>query len=288
MKIRLDQRVHELGLADSREEARRLVLAGKIRVDDAVADKPGRAVPAAARVERIGAPRRYVGRGGLKLEAALDRFPVALPGADGLALDVGASTGGFTDCLLQRGVGRVLAVDTGRGQIHQKLRADPRVELFENTNARDLTEATFGGRLPSLVAVDVSFISLKLILPAVARVLAPGGELVALVKPQFEAGRGQVGSGGIVRDPAVRRRVLEEIAEFAGATGWRIEGWMASPIAGADGNREFLAWARRGPPADPAATAAGIDAAMREASAPPGGEPEIEPSEETFGSGDRA
>lgn len=254
-RLRLDRLVHERGLADSREVAARLVMAGRIRVDDRPADKPGRTYPADARVERIGEISPYVGRGGEKLAAALARFLVPMPEGDAISLDVGASTGGFTDCLLQTGAPRVVAVDTGRGRIHARLRDDPRVELLENFNARHLDREALGGRLAALAVVDVSFISLRLILPALAGVLAPGGRVVALVKPQFEAGRRDVGSGGIVRDAAVHRRVLEELSAHATTEGWRVRGAMASPLLGGKGNLEFFLDLDR-----PGATEPGADA----------------------------
>lgn len=245
MKVRLDQLLVDRGLATGRDEAKRLILAGLIRVDGQPAGKPGRTHPAEARVERLSPPRPFVSRGGEKLAAALDRFGVD-PSRSAFALDIGASTGGFTDCLLKRGAPRVAAVDTGRGQIHESLRRDPRVELFENTNARNLRPEDLGGRLADLIVIDVSFISLRLILPAMAAAAASGTAVIALVKPQFEAGRGSTGSDGVVRDPAIHRRVLRETLEWCAANGWRTGGLMASPLRGAEGNIEFLLLLSRG------------------------------------------
>lgn len=245
MKVRLDQLVVDRELAPSLDAAMRIIVAGRIRVDGAVADKPGRSYDADARVELIGTTSKYVSRGGLKLEAALARFGLgALAGKTGL--DIGASTGGFTDCMLQSGAERVIAVDTGRGQIHDKLRTDPRVTLMERTNARNLTLDAIGGEAVDLIAIDVSFISLRLILPACERLLAPEGDAITLVKPQFEAERRQVGEGGIVRDPEVHREVLERICKFCRSGPWAVRGLMASPIRGVKGNVEFLLWLRRG------------------------------------------
>lgn len=260
-KLRLDQLVAARGLAESREQARRLILAGRVRSGDRTLDKPGHEYPEDIALRVEGPPSPYVGRGGIKLAGALDQFRIR-PTADMLCLDVGASTGGFTDCMLQRGAGAVIAVDTGRGQIHEKLRADPRVRLFENFNARHMTPESIGGQPVDLAAIDVSFISLKLILPAVAGVLRPGGAAVALVKPQFEAGKGQVGSGGIVRDPAVREAVLRGVVGFMRETGWTPLDAMASPITGADGNVEFLVYARRPGPDLPADSPAQIENAI--------------------------
>jgi 23S rRNA (cytidine1920-2'-O)/16S rRNA (cytidine1409-2'-O)-methyltransferase len=245
MKKRLDQIVVERGFAPSRDEARRLILAGRIRVAGEVRDKAGRSYDVTLPVEVVGPANPYVGRGGLKLEHALEAFDVKVP-VEGPALDIGASTGGFTDCLLQRGAAEVIAVDAGRAQLHEKLRADPRVRVMEKTNARYLTLEAIGGRPAELVVIDVSFISLRLILPACAGLLAPGGRVIALVKPQFEAGRREVGSGGVVRDPAVHRRVLEGLAHYFEGTGWRLLGLTASPVRGSDGNLEFFALLDRG------------------------------------------
>ena len=234
-KERLDLLLVERDLVDSREQAQRLIMAGQVKVDGHVSDKAGRRVPTDAQVSVVaGLP--YVGRGGLKLEAALDAFGLEV--TDWVAADVGASTGGFTDCLLQRGVARVYAIDVGYGQLAWKLREDSRVIVMDRTNARYLES------LPEpvdLVTVDVSFISLKLILPAARGWLHDRGHIVALVKPQFEAGREHVGKGGVVRDADVHRMVLEDIAAWAKAAGLTLRGLIASPITGAAGNVEFLA-----------------------------------------------
>ncbi len=234
-KERLDLLLVERGLADSRQQAQRLIMAGDVAVDEQVVDKPGMRVPAAARLTVAGG-LPYVSRGGLKLAAALDAFGLEVSGW--IAADVGASTGGFTDCLLQHGAARVYAIDVGYGQLAWKLQQDPRVVVMDRTNARYLE------RLPEevdLATVDVSFISLKLILPAVTGWLRPGGRIVALIKPQFEAGRRQVGKGGVVRDPAIHRAVLEDLTAWAQTQGLTLLGLIRSPITGPAGNAEFLA-----------------------------------------------
>jgi 23S rRNA (cytidine1920-2'-O)/16S rRNA (cytidine1409-2'-O)-methyltransferase len=238
MKERLDVLVAARGLAESREQAQRVIRAAQVRVDGQVCTKPGlRYSPAAAIA--VAALPRYVSRGGEKLEAGLDAF--ALDPAGRRCLDVGASTGGFTDCLLQRGAAHVDAVDVGRGQLHWKLRNDPRVTVHEGVNARSLTGDRFAAP-PEFAVTDVSFISLTLVLPAVKHVLAPVSEIVTLIKPQFEAGRAEVEKGGVVRDEAVRRRVVDAIRAFCETRlGWRCVGVVASPLKGPAGNTEFLA-----------------------------------------------
>ncbi len=234
-KERLDLLLVERGLADSRQQAQRLIMAGEVTVEGQVVDKPGARVAVAARLTVAGG-LPYVSRGGCKLAAALDAFGLDVSGW--IAADVGASTGGFTDCLLQRGAARVYAIDVGYGQLAWKLQQDPRVVVMDRTNARYLE------RLPEVVdlaTVDVSFISLRLILPTVAGWLRPDGRIVALIKPQFEAGRRQVGKGGVVRDPAVHRAVLQEIVAWAQAQGLGLQGLLRSPITGPAGNIEFLA-----------------------------------------------
>ena len=237
-KERLDLLLIERGLADSRQQAQRLVMAGQVAVDDQPADKPGMRVPVAAQVTVKGS-LPYASRGGFKLAAALDAFHLDVDGW--IVADVGASTGGFTDCLLRRGAARVYAIDVGYGQLAWKLQRDPRVVIMDRTNVRYLE------RLPELVdlaTVDVSFISLKLVLPAVAGWLRPGaaeGRIVTLIKPQFEAGRKQVGKGGVVRAPAVHRAVLQDLVGWAEAQGMGLQGLIRSPIAGPAGNVEFLA-----------------------------------------------
>lgn len=231
---RLDLLVVERGLAESREKAQRLIMAGEVFVGGQRMDKPGMSVPADAAIEvRGGLP--YASRGGFKLAHALDAFGIAVAGR--ACADVGASTGGFTDVLLQRGAARVYAIDVGYGQLDWKLRSDARVVVMDRTNIRAV-EA-----LPepvSFACIDVSFISLSLVLPVVARLLAPGGEMVALVKPQFEAGKGRVGKGGVVRDPAVHREVLARVLALCADAGWGVGGLRASPIKGPAGNIEFL------------------------------------------------
>jgi 23S rRNA (cytidine1920-2'-O)/16S rRNA (cytidine1409-2'-O)-methyltransferase len=239
-KVRLDALVVERGLAASRDRARALILAGAVRVGDRPATKAGAAVPVDTEITLAGADHPYVSRGGLKLAYGLDMFGIAVPGR--LALDIGASTGGFTDVLLQRGAMRVVALDVGHNQIDWKLRSDPRVVVLERLNARHLVPE----RLPTefrafdLVTIDVSFISLTHVLPVVPALLRPGADVVALVKPQFEAGRDEVGSGGIVRDEAVQARVVAAVSAAADALGLVRMGLVESPITGAEGNREFL------------------------------------------------
>jgi 23S rRNA (cytidine1920-2'-O)/16S rRNA (cytidine1409-2'-O)-methyltransferase len=224
------------GLASTREQARRLIMAGEVTVDGQVQDKPGQAVaPAAALAVR--APLPYVSRGGLKLAAALDDFGLDVRSL--VAVDVGASTGGFTDCLLQRGAARVFAVDVGYGQLAWKLQTDPRVVVLDRTNIRYLEQLP-DGAAADLAVIDASFISLALVLPPTLRLLKPSGEVVALIKPQFEAGQDDVGKGGVVRDPKVHRRVLQETAATAQGLGLAVTGLTVSPAPGPAGNVEFL------------------------------------------------
>ena len=238
--IRLDTLLVERGLAASRERARALILAGQVRVNGAPAPKAGTMVPGDAEVTLATADHPYVGRGGVKLAHALDTFGVRAEHA--VALDIGASTGGFTDVLLQRGAARVVALDVGHGQLDWKLRNDPRVVVLERVNARTLDAAQLPAdlRLFDIVTIDVSFISLSHILPVVPALLAAGGNVIALVKPQFEAGRAEVGKGGIVRDEAVHARVVAEVTETADKLGLKRVGLAESPIAGMEGNKEFL------------------------------------------------
>jgi 23S rRNA (cytidine1920-2'-O)/16S rRNA (cytidine1409-2'-O)-methyltransferase len=242
-KERLDVLVVERGLADSRTRAQALILAGQIVVGEQRVDKPGTRVPVEAELRLKGEVLRYVSRGGLKLEKALDHFAVDVQGL--VCADIGASTGGFTDCLLQRGALRVHAIDVGWGQLHEKLRKDPRVISRERVNARHLT----GDDLPEpvrLVVIDVSFISLTLVLPAVLPRLEPAGRLVALVKPQFEAGPDHVDKGGVVRDAAARLEAIERIRAFVAGQGLTVDGLVDSPIAGPAGNVEALLVATQG------------------------------------------
>ena len=236
-KQRLDAVLVERGLAPSRERARALILAGQVTVDGQVVSKAGAPVAAAARVELAIPDHPYVGRGGVKLAGALDVFQIDPRGRR--ALDVGASTGGFTDVLLQRGAESVIALDVGRAQLDWRLRTDPRVLVREGVNARALTTEAVPYRV-SLVTIDVSFISLKHILPALPPFLDPGADLVALVKPQFEAGRDEVGKHGIVADPAVHEAVIARVTEYASASGLARVAMTPSPITGATGNQEFF------------------------------------------------
>jgi 23S rRNA (cytidine1920-2'-O)/16S rRNA (cytidine1409-2'-O)-methyltransferase len=238
-RVRLDQALVAQGLVPSRQRAQAMVRAGLVRVAGAVADRPDQMVDPGVSIGLDGA-KAYVSRGGEKLAAALDAFGIDPAGR--VCVDVGASTGGFTDILLQRGAAGVIAVDVGYGQLAWSLRQDPRVTVLERVNIRHLD------RLPvpaDLAVIDVSFISLRLVLPRVRELLSPPGEVVALVKPQFEVGKGAVGKGGVVRDPDQHRRVLRELRQFADETGYTVAAEIASPILGAKGNREFLLHLRR-------------------------------------------
>jgi 23S rRNA (cytidine1920-2'-O)/16S rRNA (cytidine1409-2'-O)-methyltransferase len=238
-KQRIDLLLVERGLAESRAKAQALVMAGAVVAGEQRVDKPGQLVDPALplRVKEGAAPKRYVSRGALKLEKALDAFPIDPRGKT--CADLGASTGGFTDLLLQRGAAKVHAVDVGYGQLHPRLRGDPRVVVRERENARLLTAEALGERV-ALVVGDLSFISLRLVLPAVRALLVPGGEAVLLVKPQFEVGRADVGKGGVVRDGEKRRSALEAVKEAARALGFEVLGEAESPIEGPAGNREWL------------------------------------------------
>ncbi|MEO8431955.1 MAG: TlyA family RNA methyltransferase [Acidobacteriota bacterium] len=236
-KSRLDLSLVARGLAPTREKAQGMILAGLVEVDGRRVDKAGAPVGEGADVRVSGPEHPYVSRGGVKLAAALDAFGIDPSGL--VALDVGASTGGFTDCLLQRGARRVYAIDVGHGQLDSTLRADPRVVVLEKVNARMLS-ADQVPECASVAALDLSFISARLVLPAVLSRMAPGARLVVLVKPQFEAGRAEVGKGGIVRSELVRERVVSEIEEFGRGLGLASLGAIASPIKGARGNQEFL------------------------------------------------
>ena len=237
-KTRLDRLLVLRDLAATREKAQALILAGRVTVGGRRVDKAGTPIEEDAAIEVAAPEHPYVSRGGVKLEAALDAFGLS---PDGLVcLDVGASTGGFTDCLLQRGARRVYAVDVGYGQLDARLRGDSRVVVREKVNARNLSRAEVPEPV-GLAAMDLAFISARLVLPAVVPLLAPAAPLVVLVKPQFEAGRGEVPRGGVVRSEETRRRVLREIEEFAGGLGLRHLASIPSPIHGASGNEEFLA-----------------------------------------------
>jgi 23S rRNA (cytidine1920-2'-O)/16S rRNA (cytidine1409-2'-O)-methyltransferase len=236
-KIRLDCLLVERGLVDSREKAQALILAGQILVDNQKAEKCGLRVSLDASLRLLGQPAKYVSRGGLKLEAALDDFSVHVDGK--VCLDIGASTGGFTDCLLQRGAAKVLAVDVGTNQLDWKLRRDARVVVLERTNARYLTREQIGRRVEA-VTMDVSFISATLILPAVPPLLLPGADLLVLVKPQFEVGRAQVGKGGVVRDPHLHREAVAKVERKLLELGFRQIASAESCLLGPSGNREFF------------------------------------------------
>lgn len=245
---RLDERLVADGLVESRAKAQALILAGRVLVNDVPCEKAGTRVPEAARVRIRGELPRFVSRGGEKLAGALDDL-----GLDprGLAcLDVGASTGGFTDCLLQRGAARVVALDVGYGQLHPKLRSDARVRVLERTHVKDLAPAQLDGPI-DLVVIDASFISLRLVLPSVQRV-APQADVLALVKPQFEVGRAHVGKGGVVRDDALREQAASGIAATAAELGYETRGRIESRIAGPKGNREIFLWLRPSLAASPA------------------------------------
>lgn len=236
---RLDLLLVERGLAESREKARALILAGQVLVDGQRVDKAGAAVAGESRIELLAQPR-YVGRGGLKLEAALDHFGIAVAGKT--CLDIGSSTGGFTDCLLQRGAARVYAIDAGTGQLDWRLRNDPRVIVKEQLNARYLTCDDVPESI-DLVVCDVSFISITMILPALPALLAPNAEMVILVKPQFELERRQVGKGGIIRDPRLHREACRRVEEAVAGLGFQSQ-VIPCPVLGAEGNQEFLLYAR--------------------------------------------
>jgi len=240
MKTRLDKLLLSRGLAPSRERAQALILAGKVLVNEQKIEKPGTSITEDAAIRLLGEDLRYVSRGGLKLEKALQHWKIDATGRT--CLDVGASTGGFTDCLLQHGAARVVAVDTGRGQIAASLRNDSRVRLIEQTNARYLTSEQLG-EAADLVAMDVAFISATLVLPAVIASAKPR-EIIVLVKPQFEVGRERVGAGGIVRDQADHQAAVEKVREAVAALGGKEIEVIDSPITGSEGNREFLLHAR--------------------------------------------
>ncbi len=243
MKRRIDQLLVERGLFDSRARATAAIAAGLVRADGRVVAKPSEQVDDTAALEAEPA-HPWVGRGALKLVHALDLWPVAVEGR--AVLDVGASTGGFSEVALARGAARVYAVDVGRGQLHPKLKADPRVVDLEATDARALTPA-HAPEPPGLIVCDASFIGLAKVLPAALALAAPGADLVALVKPQFEAGPADVGKGGLVKDEAVHARVLAEVSAWLEGQGWVVQATAESPIAGGEGQKEYLLWGRRNP-----------------------------------------
>jgi 23S rRNA (cytidine1920-2'-O)/16S rRNA (cytidine1409-2'-O)-methyltransferase len=246
-KTRIDLLLVARGLTPSRERARALILAGRVLVREQKIDKPGTAVPADSAVRLLGEDQPYVSRGGLKLAAALEHWQIQVAGR--ACLDVGASTGGFTDCLLQHGAALVTAIDTGFGQIDLGLRNDARVRLLERTNARLLQPGSLEqpdqGQESTLLVMDVSFISATLVLPAVLAAAPALAEAVVLVKPQFESGREHVGKGGIVRDPQAHELAIDRVTQCVRSLDWQVVGTIPSPITGAEGNREFLLYARR-------------------------------------------
>lgn len=244
-KQRLDQLLVDRGLFSSRTQAQAAIMAGLVFINGQKSDKSGKSFPDDVEIEVKGQEHPYVGRGGMKLEQALKEFKIDVKGKT--AIDVGASTGGFTDCLLQHGAARVYAIDVGYGQLAWKLRQDPRVVILERTNVRHLTlnefknkVSNFGFQISDLAVIDVSFISLAKILPAVYNLLSDRAEVIALIKPQFEARREQVGKGGIVKDEQVRQEVVKKARQKAEAIGFKAKGIIESPITGADGNIEFL------------------------------------------------
>ena len=247
-KSRLDLLLVDRALVPSRERARALILAGRVLVSEQKIDKPGTSVPEDAAIRLLGEEQAYVSRGGLKLKRALEHWQIAVTGRS--CLDVGASTGGFTDCLLQHGASHVTAVDTGFGQIAMKLRNDPRVKLMERTNARLLQpcalSASNGNPDLTLLVMDVSFISATLVLPPVISAAPALEEAIILVKPQFESGREHVGKGGIVRDPQAHQLAIDRVAKCVRSLNWQVAETIPSPITGMEGNHEFLLYGRRG------------------------------------------
>jgi 23S rRNA (cytidine1920-2'-O)/16S rRNA (cytidine1409-2'-O)-methyltransferase len=219
-----------------------MIMAGQVEVDKALADKPGHLIPISSSVSLRNRPSPFVSRGGLKLEAALQQFSVDVKGQT--LLDVGASTGGFTDCLLQKGAKRVIAVDVGYGQLHWKLRQDPRVKVLERTNIRYLKPDDIEKAIDGAV-IDASFISLKLVVPPVSDLLPKEAYIISLIKPQFEVGKGKVGKGGVVRDPSQHEEVIQGLSQFFEGLGWTVLGKMPSPLLGPKGNREFFVYLKR-------------------------------------------
>lgn len=242
-KKRLDVLLVDLGLAESREKAKAVIMAGQVYVDNQKADKPGTIYPSAVQVEVRGPVMPYVSRGGLKLEKAIQTFDLSLKGKT--AMDIGASTGGFTDCMLQNGAVKVYSVDVGYGQLAWKLRTDSRVINLERTNIRYVTQQQVPDPI-DFVSVDVSFISLKLVLPVAKELMKENAQAVCLIKPQFEAGRENVGKKGVVRDPAVHIQVIRQVAEFVKEIGFSILGLTFSPVKGPEGNIEYLLYIQKG------------------------------------------
>lgn len=241
-KKRLDILVHELGYVQSREKAKAVIMAGLVYVDNQKADKPGVAYPVNAKLEVRGATQKYVSRGGFKLEKAMNSFPIDLNGK--ITMDIGASTGGFTDCMLQNGAKKVYSVDVGYGQLDWKLRNDERVVNLERTNVRYITEEQVPDKI-EFFSVDVSFISLKLVLPPARNLMADNATAVCLIKPQFEAGKENVGKKGVVRDPKVHQNVVESIVDFCINNGFDVMGLDYSPIKGPEGNIEYLIYIKK-------------------------------------------
>ena len=241
-KVRLDQLIVQKGLVESREKAKAVIMAGDVMVNGARADKPGHSFPEDCEITLKSGTIPYVSRGGLKLEAAIEHFNIDVNKL--VVLDIGASTGGFTDCLLQNGAKKVIAVDVGYGQLHWKLRQDPRVVIIEKTNARYLEPEHIKDN-PDGAVIDVSFISLKLVIPVIAKLLPKNSFIIALIKPQFEAGKDQVGKGGVVRNEEIRNKIVNDIREFCMSQGWKSEGEIPSPILGPKGNEEFLIYLTR-------------------------------------------
>ena len=254
-KVRLDNYLVEKGFFESRAKAQASIMAGQVLVDEQKIDKPGTSIKEGAAIRLLGDQLKYVSRGGLKLEKALQVFPVKVEGK--VMADIGASTGGFTDCALQNGATKVYAVDVGYGQLAWKLRSDPRVVNMERTNARALDETSLP-ELVDAVSIDVAFISLEKILPAVKKILKPKGFVIALIKPQFEAGKEHIGKKGVVKDPEVHKEVINRIIRFAKAEGWSIGGLDFSPVKGPEGNIEYLLYL----------TAASEETSVKEVDAP--------------------
>ena len=265
VKERIDVLLVEQGFFDSREKAKAAVMAGLVTVDGERIEKGGAKVPRTAAIAVKGAPHPYVSRGGLKLEKAIRAFGIAMEGR--VMLDIGASTGGFTDCALKHGAAHVYAIDVGYNQLDWSLRKDERVTVMERTNFRYLKPEDLKGPKPDFAAIDVSFISLRLMLPVLKAMLPRGAEVVALIKPQFEAGREAVGKSGVVRDPKVHEEVLIRVCGFAEAEGFGLQGLDYSPITGGEGNIEFLAWWRVGEPAALEASPEAVGQLVKEAHA---------------------
>lgn len=262
-KIRLDILVTERGLFDSREKAKRAIMAGVVLVNGQISDKPGTEIPEEAEITIKENPNKYVSRGGLKLEKAMQSYDIHLDGK--ICMDIGASTGGFTDCMLKSGASKVFSVDVGYGQLDYSLRTNPLVVNMERTNIRNVTLEQIGTPL-DFVSIDVSFISLKIVLPVAMALMADTAEIVFLIKPQFEAGREQVGKNGVVRDTKVHVQVLKTITEFAESLGFKLAALTFSPIRGPKGNIEFLCYAKKVPDSDAViSTAFDIDALVKRA-----------------------